>query len=387
MKKIVHYSLVLLPLLGLISSCGNTNNQNDKAMNNSTGTSGNSKAITRQDWGELDGKKVYLYTLTNKSGTEVKITNYGGIVTSWITPDKNGQKSNIVLGFDDLKGYQGKTPYFGATVGRYGNRIANGRFTLDGKEYKLATNNGKNHLHGGIKGFDKVVWDADQTDENSPSLTLHYLSKDGEEGYPGNLNVTVKFTLTDENGLGIEYDATTDKATPVNLTNHSYFNLTGDVSKSILEHTLMVDADKYTPVDATLIPTGELKDVTGTPFDFRKPKKIGAEIGQVKGGYDHNFVLNGKGTDAQRIAVLTDDISGRQLEVYTTEPGVQFYTGNFLDGSLQTSDGRPINKNTGMCLETQHFPDSPNKPNFPSTILQPGQKYHTVTRYVVGVKK
>jgi aldose 1-epimerase len=356
-------------------------------MNNSTGTSGNSKAITRQDWGELDGKKVYLYTLTNKSGTEVKITNYGGIVTSWITPDKNGQKSNIVLGFDDLKGYQGKTPYFGATVGRYGNRIANGRFTLDGKEYKLATNNGKNHLHGGIKGFDKVVWDADQTDENSPSLTLHYLSKDGEEGYPGNLNVTVKFTLTDENGLGIEYDATTDKATPVNLTNHSYFNLTGDVSKSILEHTLMVDADKYTPVDATLIPTGELKDVTGTPFDFRKPKKIGAEIGQVKGGYDHNFVLNGKGTDAQRIAVLTDDISGRQLEVYTTEPGVQFYTGNFLDGSLQTSDGRPINKNTGMCLETQHFPDSPNKPNFPSTILQPGQKYHTVTRYVVGVKK
>jgi aldose 1-epimerase len=231
------------------------------------------------------------------------------------------------------------------------------------------------------------VWDADQTDENSPSLTLHYLSKDGEEGYPGNLNVTVKFTLTGENGLGIEYDATTDKATPVNLTNHSYFNLTGDVSKSILEHTLMVDADKYTPVDATLIPTGELKDVTGTPFDFRKPKKIGAEIGQVKGGYDHNFVLNGKGTDAQRIAVLTDDISGRQLEVYTTEPGVQFYTGNFLDGSLQTSDGRPINKNTGMCLETQHFPDSPNKPNFPSTILQPGQKYHTVTRYVVGVKK
>ncbi len=386
MKKIIRYSLVLLPFIGLISSCGN-NNQNDKTMSDSTNTASNGKPMSQADWGELDGKKVYLYTLTNKNGTQVKITNYGGIITSWVTADKNGKKSDIVLGFTDFKSYQTPPPYFGATVGRYGNRIAKGKFTLDGKQYTLATNNKQNHLHGGKKGFDKVVWDAAQTNENTPSLTLNYLSKDGEEGYPGNLKTTVKFTLTDADELQIVYDAETDKATPVNLTNHSYFNLTGDVSNTILDHTLMINADKYTPVDTTLIPTGELKPVQGTPFDFRQPKKIGRDIGKVPGGYDHNFVVNKKETSLQMVASLSDSVSGRKVEVYTTEPGVQFYSGNFLDGSLKTSSGNPINKHTGMCLETQHFPDSPNKPNFPTTTLKPGKKYHTETTYKVSVSK
>jgi aldose 1-epimerase len=302
-------------------------------------------------------------------------------------PDKNGNKSNIVLGFNELKGYMAPPPYFGAIIGRYGNRIAKGKFTLEGKQYTLATNNNANHLHGGNKGFDKVVWDATPATDNTPSLTLNYLSKDGEEGYPGNLRVTVKYTLTDADELQIEYNAETDKATPVNLTNHSYFNLTGDVSNTVLNHSLMIDADKYTPVDTGLIPTGELKDVTGTPFDFRQAKLIGKEIGQVPGGYDHNWVINRKGSGMQRVAVLSDSITGRQLEVYTTEPGIQFYSGNFLDGTLKTSDGKPMNKHTGMCLETQHFPDSPNKPNFPTTTLKPGEKYHTTTTYKVSVQK
>lgn len=369
----------------ITSACCNVgcNNNNENKTNNMSSV----KAITKSDWGEADGKKVYLFTLTNKNGTEIKISNYGGTVTSWKTVDKNGNKANIVLGFDDLKGYLTPPPYFGALIGRYGNRIANGKFKLDGKEYTLATNNGKNHLHGGNKGFDKVVWDVAPVTDSVSSITLNYLSKDGEEGYPGNLKVAVKYTLTEANELLIEYNAETDKATPVNLTNHCYFNLTGDVTNTILNHTLMIDADKYTPVDSTLIPTGELKTVAGTPFDFRKPKLIGADINAVPGGYDHNFVLNRKGDDLQSVAVLYDSTTGRQLEVFTTEPGLQFYSGNFLDGSLKTSDGKPINIHTGLCLETQHFPDSPNKPNFPSTILQPGEKYHTVTKYSVSVRK
>lgn len=341
--------------------------------------------IQQADWGEHDGKKVYLYTLTNKNGTQVKISNYGGTITSWIAPDNKGNKSDIVLGFNDLKGYRANSPFFGATVGRYGNRIADAKFTLDGKTYKLAANNGKNSLHGGLKGFDKVVWDAAPISDTTSSLTLNYLSKDGEEGFPGNLRVSVKFTLSDENELKIAYDAETDKATPVNLTNHSYFNLTGDASNTILNHVLMIDADKYTPVDATLIPTGELKPVKGTPFDFTTPHKIGERIDQVKGGYDHNVVLNRKGTSPGKIAEVTDSISGRKLEVYTDQPGVQFYSGNFLDGSIKTDGGKPIPKHGAMCLETQHFPDSPNKPAFPSTILKPGEKYHTETTYKVSV--
>ena len=340
--------------------------------------------IARKDWGELDGKKIFLYTLTNKNGAQVKISNYGGIITSWVMPDKNGNKSSIVIGFDSLKSYLQKPPYFGAIIGRYGNRIGDAKFILDGKTYPLAANNGKNHLHGGIKGFDKMVWNTNISNDTIPVLALNYISKDGEEGYPGNLQVTVTYTLTDDDALNIEYMAQTDKPTPVNLTNHSYFNLTGDVSNTILNHTLLIDADKYTPVDSTLIPTGEIKPVQGTAFDFSKPKKIGKEIDQVKGGYDHNFVLNKKNDSLSLAAVLSDSLSGRELRVFTTEPGIQFYTGNFLDGKFINHDGKPINQRTALCLETQHFPDSPNKPKFPSTILKPGEKYHSVTRYSVN---
>jgi aldose 1-epimerase len=339
--------------------------------------------ITKADWGELDSSKVYLYTLTNAKGTEVKITNYGGIVTSFVTADKAGNKSSIVVGFTSLSYYLQKPPYFGALIGRYGNRIGDAKFTLDGKEYKLAANNGKNALHGGLKGFDKVVWTPEIMSDTVPMLMLSYMSKDGEEGYPGNLKVMVHYTLTNDDELKIEYSATTDKATPVNLTNHSYFNLTGDVSNTILNHTLMIAADNYTPVDTTLIPTGEIKSVKGTPFDFTTAKPIGRDIDSVPGGYDHNFVLNSKDGSLQKVAVLSDTVSGRSLEVYTTEPGTQFYTGNFLDGKFTNIDGNPVEFRTALCLETQHFPDSPNKPNFPSTILQPGQEYHTTTIYKV----
>ncbi len=344
-------------------------------------------AITKQDFGQADGKPVSLFTLTNKNGVQVKITNYGGIVTSWVVPDKTGAKSNIVLGFDSLSGYLAKPPYFGALVGRYGNRIANGKFKIGDSSYTLATNNGKNALHGGVKGFDKQVWDATMVDSVA-ALTLTYLSKDGEEGYPGNLNVKVVYTLSDDNELGIEYNATTDKPTVVNLTNHSYFNLTGNPSNTILNHTLKIDADAYTPVDATLIPTGVLQPVKGTPFDFTTATPIGARIASVTGdpgGYDHNFVLNNKDGSLKLAAVLTDSVSGRKLEVYTTQPGLQFYTGNFLNGSISTSDGKAINKNAALCLETQHFPNSPNQPSFPSTVLKPGEQYHSITKYKVSV--
>lgn len=377
---------------GALVSCSNNPNKNESA--DSTSTTNNTTTtmktgIQQADWGEHDGKKVYLYTLTNKNGVQVSISNYGGTITSFVAPDNKGNKSSIVLGFDNLKGYLAHPPFFGATVGRYGNRIADGKFTLDGKTYTLAKNNGKNALHGGLKGFDKVVWDAAPLDQNTPSLTINYLSKDGEEGYPGNLKVSITFSLTDDNGLKIEYNAETDKATPVNLTNHSYFNLTGDVSNTILNETLMIDADRYTPVDSTLIPTGELKSVKGTPFDFTTPHKIGERIDQVPGkpvGYDHNFVLNKKGPGLDKAAEVTDSLSGRKLEVFTTQPGIQFYTGNFLDGSIKTDDGKPINQHTALCLETQHFPDSPNQPAFPSTILKPGEKYHQVTMYKISTQ-
>jgi aldose 1-epimerase len=334
----------------------------------------------------VDGKEVLLYTLVNKNGVEVKITNYGGTVTSWVTPDKNGNKSSVVLGFDSLSGYLAKPPYFGAIIGRYGNRIGNASFTIDTATYTLAANNGKNHLHGGEKGYDKVVWDAMPSSDSASSLTLSYFSKDGEEGYPGNLKITVVYSLSDDNELLIDYRAETDKATPVNLTNHSYFNLTGDVSNTILNHALQVHADKYTPVDAGLIPTGELKDVKGTPFDFLQPHLIGERIAQVEGGYDHNFVLNRKGEELELVATLTDSISGRKLEVFTTEPGLQFYSGNFLDGTIKTSAGKAIQQHAALCLETQHFPDAPNKPAFPNTILKPGEKYHTVTKYKISLQ-
>jgi aldose 1-epimerase len=383
MKGLICYLYMLLLFMIVLSSCVNNTNNTDNTTTDSTKT-----GVMQKDWGEFDGKKVYLYTLTNKNGVQVKITNYGGTVTSWVTPDKNGNKSSIIIGFDSLQTYLQRPPYFGALIGRYGNRIGNAKFTLDGKTYQLAANDGKNSLHGGAKGFDKVVWDASIGDTSTPALTLHYMSKDGEEGYPGNLHVAVQYTLTDDDELKIEYNAETDKPTPVNLTNHSYFNLTGDVSNTILTHTLIIDADNYTPVDNTLIPTGEIKSVEGTPFDFTMPQKIGSRIDSVKGGYDHNWVLNSKGkvSSLKLVATLSDSLSGRKLEVYTTEPGLQFYTGNFLDGKFINHDGKPINFRTALCMETQHFPDSPNKSKFPSTILKPGEKYHTVTIYKLSVK-
>jgi aldose 1-epimerase len=381
MKNLKNLITVTMMTTTVLTACNN-NAEQKQEENKSEATS---EKVKKNDWGEADGKKVYLYTLTNKNGVEVKISNYGGTVTSWVTPDKNGNKSSIVLGFDSLSGYLAKPPYFGATVGRYGNRIAKGIFKIDSITYKLATNNGENHLHGGNKGFDKVVWDATPAADSSASLRLNYLSKDGEEGYPGNLKVTVTYTLSDDNELLIDYSAETDKATPVNLTNHSYFNLTGDASKTILDHSLQVNADKYTPVDKGLIPTGELKAVAGGPFDFLQPHKIGERIAAVDGGYDHNFVLTRKTKELELVATLSDSVSGRKLEVYTEEPGLQFYSGNFLDGTIKTSNGKAIQQHAALCLETQHFPDSPNKPAFPTTILKPGEKYHTVTKYKVRI--
>jgi aldose 1-epimerase len=345
------------------------------------------KGITKSSFGKAGGKEVFLYTLINSKGTEVKITNFGGIVTSWISADKNNKRSSIVLGYDSLSGYLAAHPYFGAIVGRYGNRIAKGKFSIDSVEYTLAINNGPNHLHGGVVGFDKVVWEPTVENDSVPSLLLSYLSKDGEEGYPGNLNVDVHYTLTDEDELKIEYTATTDKKTVVNLTNHSYFNLTGDVANTILDHELQIDANHFTSVDSTLIPTGEITPVKGTPFDFTQPTKVGLRIDSVKGGYDHNYVFNKLDASLTKVASVSEQKSGRVLEVFTTEPGVQFYTGNFLDGTLKTSDGKAIQQHAALCLETQHFPDSPNEPNFPTTILLPGQKYHSITVYKLSVNK
>lgn len=381
----LYVAALAIACIGLASCGGNTNTATSGT--DSTTNTTPKKGIMKANWGQADGKDVFLFTLTNAKGNQAKISNYGGVLTSWVVPDKNGSSNSIVVGFDSLAGYLAKPPYFGALVGRYGNRIGNAKFTLDGKTYTLAANNGKNSLHGGLKGFDKQVWDASTEGDSIPSLTLKYISKDGEEGFPGNLSVTVQYTLTDDDELKIEYSAETDKATPINLTNHSYFNLTGDVSNTILDHKLQINADNYTPVDTSLITTGEIKPVKGTPFDFTSSTKIGARIEQVKGGYDHNFVLNSKDGSLQQAAILTDSISGRKLEVFTTEPGMQFYTGNFLDGSLKNHDGKPINQHSAMCMETQHFPDSPNKPNFPSVILKPGAKYHTVTVYKLSVEK
>ncbi len=342
--------------------------------------------IAQSDFGKVDGKDVLLYTLTNSKGNQVKITNYGGIVTSWTFPDKAGKKQSILVGFDSLKGYLTPPPYFGALIGRYGNRIANGKFKIDNKEYTLATNDGKNHLHGGKKGFDKVVWKGVVTSDTIPTLLLYYVSQDGEEGYPGILKVQVRYTLTNDDELEIEYNAETDKPTVLNLTQHNYYNLSGDVNNTINNHSLWIDADNYTPVDSTLIPTGEIKSVKGTPFDFTKAEKIGARIDQVKGGYDHNWVLNKKEASLSLVATLADATSGRKMDVYTMEPGLQFYSGNFLDGSLTNYDGKAIKQHTALCLETQHFPNSPNQPSFPTTLLKPGQKYHTITKYKLSLQ-
>lgn len=339
-----------------------------------------------------DGSAVDIYTLKNAAGVEVKAIAYGGIITSLKVPDRSGNFADVVLGFDRLDGYLKEHPYFGAIVGRYGNRIGKAQFALDGRTYTLAKNNGPNHLHGGLKGFDKVPWAAAPVaGQNAVSFTR--TSPDGEEGYPGSLTVRVTYTLTDENELIVDYHATTDKPTPVNLTQHSYFNLAGEGSGDILGHELMINADRYTPVDATLIPTGEFASVDGTPFDFRKPTAIGARINgdhpQLKagGGYDHNWVLNRSGEGLQPAARVLEPKSGRTLEVSTLEPGMQFYSGNFLDGSVTGKGGHVYAHRTGFCLETQHYPNSPNQPNFPSTILRPGQTYTTQTVFKFGVSR
>ena len=351
-------------------------------------------SITSVPFGTTDqGKATELFTLTNSNGMQVKITNYGGIVVSWLAPDRDGKLADIVLGYDTLDGYLKETPYFGAIVGRYGNRIAKGRFELDGQEYTLATNNDDNHLHGGLRGFDKVVWDAESgVHEKGPRLTLTYQSADGEEGYPGTLSVTVIYTLTDQNELAIAYHATTDKPTHVNLTNHSYFNLAGQGNGDILGHELTLHADRFTPVDKGLIPTGELQSVAGTPLDFLQPTSIGSRINQKQdqqidycGGYDHNFVLSGKGA-LKLAAEVHEPTSGRMLEVLTDEPGVQFYSGNFLDGTITGKANKTYHQRNGFCLETQHFPDSPNKPEFPTTVLRPGEVYNTTTVYRFSTK-
>lgn len=334
-------------------------------------------------FGTLDGKPVYLYLLRNRQGDTVKITNYGATLTQWICADRNGKRANIVLGFDSLSGYLQKEPYFGATVGRFANRIARGRFSLDGHTYTLAVNNGPNHLHGGNKGFDKVLWTVDSYSDSS--LALSYQSVDGEEGYPGNLAATVRFAFSDS-GLRIDYTARTDKPTVVNFTNHSYYNLSGDPGTTVLGHQLRLFAAAYTPVDSTQIPTGRLQPVAGTPFDFRRLHAIGDSIDRVPGGYDHNFILSGPVRLPHQAAFAWEPVSGRTLAVWTTEPGLQFYTGNFLKGNLQDNRGIPYRKHSGFCLETQHFPDAPNQPRFPSTLLRPGQVFHSTTIVRTGLR-
>jgi aldose 1-epimerase len=348
--------------------------------------------VTRASFGQLpDGTAVESFTLRNAHGLEVRAITYGAIITSVRVPDRAGRLGDVVLGHDDLAGYLAKPSYFGAVVGRYGNRIAKGRFTLDGKTYTLATNNGPNHLHGGIKGFDKVVWKAEPA-ATGAAVTFRYVSADGEEGYPGKLQAQVTYTLDDHDALTFDYRATTDKATPLNLTQHSYFNLAG-AGSDILGHVLTLDADRFTPVDATLIPLGPLAPVAGTPLDFRKPTAIGARIDaddeQIRrgGGYDHNFVINRSGRGLVHAARVADPVSGRTMDVATTEPGVQFYSGNFLDGTVTGKGGVAYKRRSGLCLETQHYPDSPNQPSFPSSVLRPGQEYRSKTVLTFGVAR
>jgi aldose 1-epimerase len=349
-----------------------------------------SASVTKKDYGKIDNTPIEEYTLTNSKGMKVKVITYGGIVTEVHVPDAKGKFEDVVLGCDSLEGYLAGHPYFGAITGRVANRIAKGKFTLEGKDYKLAVNNGPNSLHGGLKGFDKQVWKAKTIEGNGGvGVVLTYRSPDGEEGYPGNLDVTVTYVLTDKNELKIDYKATTDKATLINLTNHSYFNLAGHSAGSILDHVLKLEADKYTPTDDTLIPTGDIKPVKGTPFDFTEPKAIGARIKELKSdppGYDLNYVVNSEGKKLALAASVTEPKSGRVLETYTTEPGVQFYTGNFLDGKTKGKGGAKYDRYAAFCLEAQHYPDSINQKNFPSVVLKPGDTYTQTTVYKFSVK-
>ncbi len=342
--------------------------------------------VETKTFGKLNGKIVKLYTLKNKNGTTVEITNYGGIIVRLFTSDRKGKFSNIVLGFDDFESYLQNKPYFGAIIGRYANRIKSAEFELFGKKYFLYKNDGENSLHGGKRGFDKVLWKSEKIEENNFSgVVLKYLSKDGEEGYPGNLNVRVEYILNNDDELKITFYAKTDKPTILNLTNHSYFNLKDGGKSSILEHILKINSDYYTEVDEKLIPTGRILPVEGTPYDFREPKKIGKDINRLKGGYDINYVLN-KREKFSLSAYVYEPESGRTLEVWTTQPGLQFYSGNFLDGKIKGHEGIYYKKHSGFCLETQHFPDSPHHKNFPSTVLKPGETYKQITIFKFGIR-
>jgi aldose 1-epimerase len=339
--------------------------------------------IRKESFGKTkDGKEVFLFALVNQNGSAVRITNYGGIVTSLLVPDKSGRMDDIVLGFDTLDQYLARHPYFGALIGRYGNRIAGAKFSLSGKEYRLAANEGQNHLHGGITGFDKVLWNASEIQNgDGVGLRLTYLSKDGEEGYPGNLDCAVTYLFNDKDELSVEYSATTDRPTVVNLTQHSYFNLKGAGNGDILDHQIMIRSDKITVPDAASIPTGELKTVSGSALDFNQPRVIGARIQEVPGGYDHNYVLADGPRVLSPVASVTAPQNGRRMEVLTTEPGIQFYCGSHMDGTIRGKGGKIYPTYGGLCLEAQHFPDSPNQPSFPSTVLNPGEKYHQLTVY------
>lgn len=344
------------------------------------------RSIQTSEFGAIDGQPVTLFTLTNASGANVGIIEYGGIVVSLSVPDRDGNLGDVVLGFDTLDAYIADTPYFGAITGRYANRIAGGKFEVDGTAYELPVNNGPNSLHGGIKGFDKVVWQGTPT-ESGDGVSFAYVSQDGEEGYPGTLESTVTYTWTDSNELRIDYEASTDKPTVVNLTNHSYFNLKDGGASSILDHELMINASQYTPVDATSIPLGEIASLDGSPLDFREPTAIGARIEEEDeqlgfgAGYDHNYVIDRDAGGLALAATVNEPDSGRVMDVLTAEPGVQFYSGNFLDGHHLGKGGVAYQRRSGFCLETQHYPDSPNQPDFPSTVLRPGETYKTSTVY------
>lgn len=380
-----------------ITACNSSSNQSastkDSTSNNDT-TKNTSAMIPDKKGFEdsIDGKKTDLYILKNKNGMTAAITNYGGRLVSLLVPDKSGKLTDVVVGFKTVKDYVNSTePYFGATIGRFGNRIAKGKFSLDGKHYTLFTNNGPNTLHGGKKGFQAVVWDASQP--NDSTLELRYTAKDMEEGFPGNLNVKVTYSLTSDNSFKCEYEATTDKKTIVNLTNHAFFNLNGEGSGTILNHVFQINADKYTPVDSTLIPTGKIDPVAGTPFDFTKPTTIGARINdnneQLKNGkgYDHNFVLNGSAVNGMiHAATVVGERSGIVMDVYTQEPGLQIYSGNFMGAKNTFKSGVKDDFRTAFAMETQHFPDAPNQPSFPSTVLDPGKTYHTVSVYRFSTK-
>jgi aldose 1-epimerase len=384
MRRLVLGALVI----GVGVACGDESSREGSEM-------GSTATVSVAPFGQMpDGRAVEVFTLANAKGMRVRAINHGGIIVSLEVPDRDGQVADVALGYDNLEGYLEETPYFGAIIGRYGNRIAGGSFTLDGETYTLAVNNGPNHLHGGLVGFDKVIWDAEPFENATGSgVIFTYTSVDGEEGYPGTLTSRVTYTLTDKNELIFDYHATTDKATPVNLTQHTYFNLAGDGSGSILGHELTLNAKSFTPVDATLIPTGDVALVTGTPFDFTSGKPIGAEIDaddeqlRFGGGYDHNFVVDRQQFGLVHAAQVYEPTSGRVMNVHTTEPGVQFYTGNFLDGSITGKSGHVYEHRNGFCLETQHYPDSPNQPEFPTTILQPGEEYASQTVYTFSVRE